>query len=180
MTFRKVLFWCHLSTGVVAGIVVLIMSVTGVLLMYEKQMTAWADRGYRVGRPSSGAARLPVEALLGKVREERSALPSTFTLRSDPGAPAAFGFGRESILYVNPYTGEILGEGAKGIRTFFRVVTDWHRWLGAPGENRSMARAVTGACNLGFLFLVMSGFYIWWPKQWTWSQLRNVTWFRRG
>jgi uncharacterized iron-regulated membrane protein len=73
-----------------------------------------------------------------------------------------------------------LGEGAKGIRTFFRVVTDWHRWLGAQGENRSMARAVTGACNLGFLFLVMSGFYIWLPKQWTWSQLRNVTWFRRG
>ena len=156
------------------------MSVTGVLLMYEKQMTAWADRGYRVAPPSSGAARLPVETLLGKVREERSALPSTFTLRSDPAAPAALGFGRESILYINPYTGEILGEGAKGIRTFFRVVTDWHRWLGAQGENRNMARAVTGACNLGFLFLVMSGFYIWWPKQWTWSQLRNVTWFRRG
>jgi len=177
MTFRKVLFWFHLSTGVVAGIVVLIMSVTGVLLMYEKQMTAWADRGYRVAPPSSGAARLSVETLLGKVREERSALPSTFTLRSDP---AALGFGRESILYTNPYTGEILGEGAQGIRTFFRVVTDWHRWLGAQGENRNIARAVTGACNLGFLFLVMSGFYIWWPKQWTWSQLRNVTWFRRG
>jgi uncharacterized iron-regulated membrane protein len=180
MTFRKVLFWCHLSTGVVAGIVVLIMSVTGVLLMYEKQMTAWADRGYRVAPPSSGAARLPVEVLLGKVREERSALPSTFTLRSDPAAPAALGFGRESILYIDPYTGEVLGEGAKGIRSFFRAVTDWHRWLGAQGENRSIARAVTGACNLGFLFLVMSGFYIWWPKQWTWSQLRNVTWFRRG
>ena len=102
MTFRKVLFWCHLSTGVVAGIVVLIMSVTGVLLMYEKQMTAWADRGYRVAIPSSGAVRLPVEALLGKVREERPTLPSTFTLRSDPASTAALGFGRESILYVNP------------------------------------------------------------------------------
>jgi len=180
MTFRKILFWLHLCTGVVAGIVVLIMSVTGVLLMYEKQMTAWADRSYRVTPPSSGATRLPVEALLGKVREQRSALPSTFTLRSDPAAPAALGFGRESIVYINPYTGETLGEGAKGIRTFFHVVTDWHRWLGAHGESRSIARAVTGACNLGFLFLVVSGFYIWWPKQWTWPQLRNVTWFRRG
>jgi len=177
MTLRKILFWFHLCTGLVAGTVVLIMSVTGVLLMYEKQMTAWADRGYRVAPPASGAARLPVEALLGRVREERSALPSTFTLRSDP---AALGFGRESIVYINPYTAEILGEGAKGIRTFFRVVTDWHRWLGAQGENRKMARAVTGACNLGFLFLVASGFYIWWPKQWTWPQLRNATWFRRG
>jgi len=180
MTFRKILFWFHLCAGVVAGIVVLIMSVTGALLMYEKQMTAWADRGYRVAPPSSGAQRLPVETLLGKVREQRSALPSTFTLRSDPSVPVALGFGRESIVYINPYTGEILGEGAKGIRRFFHVVTDWHRWLGAHGESRSVARAVTGACNLGFLFLVVSGFYMWWPKQWTWPQLRNVTWFRRG
>lgn len=180
MTFRKVLFWLHLMTGVVAGIVILIMSVTGVLLMYEKQMTAWADHGYRVAPPFSGVTRLSVETLLGKVREERTALPSTFTLRSDPYAPAALGFGRESIVYLNPYTGEILGEGAKGIGTFFHVVTDWHRWLGAHGESRSIARAVTGASNLAFLVLIVTGFYIWWPKQWTGPQLRNVTWFRRG
>ena len=43
MTFRKVLFWCHLATGVSAGVVILIMSVTGGLLAYEKQIIAWAD-----------------------------------------------------------------------------------------------------------------------------------------
>ena len=180
MTLRKTLFWFHLFSGVVAGTVVLIMSVTGALLTYEKQMNAWADRGYRVVPPASGLARLPVETMLGRVREQRSALPSTLTLSSDPSAPAMLSSGRESTLYINPYTGEMLGEGAKGIRTFFRVVTDWHRWLGAQAENRSIGRAVTGACNLGFLFLVVSGFYIWWPKQWTRPQLRNVTWFRRG
>ncbi len=179
MTLRKILFWLHLCTGVVAGSVVLIMSVSGVLLMYEKQITAWADRGYRVAPPSPGATRLPVEMLLSKGREERSALPATFSLRSDPAAPATLGFGRESTVYINAYTGKILGEGSKGVRIFFRVVTDWHRWLGTHGENRTFARAVTGACNLGFLFLVVSGFYIWWPKQWAWPQLRNVTFFRR-
>jgi uncharacterized iron-regulated membrane protein len=171
MSFRKILFWLHLCTGLVAGTVVLIMSVTGVLLMYEKQITAWADRGYRVTSPSSGVTRLPVETLLARVRENRSALPSTLTLRSDSAEPATLGFGRESIVYLNPYTGAILGEGSKEIRSFFHVVTDWHRWLGAHGENRAIARAITGACNLGFL---------WWPKQWAWRQVRNVTWFRHG
>jgi uncharacterized iron-regulated membrane protein len=179
MSFRKILFWLHLCTGVGAGVVVLIMSVTGVLLMYEKQLTAWADRGYRV-TPLPQGQRLPVETLLSKVRDQRSALPSTLTLRADAREPAALAFGREGVVYVNPYTGETLGEGSKGVRTFFRVVTDWHRWLGAHGESRAVARSITGACNLGFLFLVVSGFYIWWPKQWTWAQLRNVTWFRRG
>ena len=32
--FRTVLFWCHLSVGVLAGVMVLVMSVTGVLLTY--------------------------------------------------------------------------------------------------------------------------------------------------
>jgi uncharacterized iron-regulated membrane protein len=58
MTFRKILFWLHLCTVVAAGIVVLTMSVTGVLLMYEKQMTAWSDRKYRVTPTLSGSDAL--------------------------------------------------------------------------------------------------------------------------
>ena len=58
-------------------------------------------------------------------------------------------------------------------------VTDWHRWLAADGDNRPTGRAITGACNLAFLFIVVSGFYLWWPKQWTWTQFRSVLWFRR-
>ena len=102
------------------------------------------------------------------------------TLKSDPSMPAEIGFGREATLFVNPYTGAILGEGSQKTRAFFRSVTDWHRWLGAKGDNRNVARAITGACNLGFLFLVMSGFYLWWPRSWNLKSFRNVTWFRRG
>jgi uncharacterized iron-regulated membrane protein len=178
--FRKVIFWCHLAAGTFAGVVVLIMSVTGVLLAYERQLTAWADtRGLQVTRPETGAARLPVETLVAKSREGRTAAPTALTVRSDAHAPAAVAFGREGVVFVNPYTGEALGEGARGLRSFFRKVTDLHRWLGAQGEGRNVARAVTGACNLAFLFLVMSGFYLWFPRGWTRKQLRNITWFRR-
>ncbi|HXG66591.1 MAG TPA: PepSY-associated TM helix domain-containing protein [Blastocatellia bacterium] len=178
---RKVIFWCHLPVGVIAGLIILIMSVTGVLLTYERQIIAWADtRGYRAA-PPPGAQRLPVDTLLAKAREARpDATLSTLTLKADPAAPAAVGLGREGNIYINPYTGEVLGEGSKRVRDFFHVVTDWHRWLGAHGENRAVARAITGACNLGFLFLVVSGLYLWWPRKWTWSQVRNVIWFKRG
>ena len=43
--FRKAIFWIHLSCGVAAGLVVLMMSVTGVILTYERQILAWQDRG---------------------------------------------------------------------------------------------------------------------------------------
>ena len=169
--------------GVFAGLVVLVMSVTGVLLAYERQVTAWADtRGYSVAPTAQGASRLPVETLLARVREVRSGSPSTFTLRADSSAPVEVGFGREGVVFVNPYTGEVLGGGSRSVRAFFRVVTDWHRWLGASGEgsNRTVGRAVTGACNLAFLFLVVSGFYLWWPRSWTRKSVRSVTWFKRG
>jgi uncharacterized iron-regulated membrane protein len=178
---RKIIFWCHLPVGVTAGLVILIMCVTGVLLAYEKQITSWADtRGYRSAPPSAETRHLPVETLIAKAREARGANPSAVTLKSDPAAPAEIAFGRETTLFVNPYSGQVLGEGSQRVRSFFRGVTDWHRWLGAKGDNRNVARAITGACNLGFLFLVTSGFYLWWPRNWNLKAVRNVTWFRRG
>ena len=178
---RKIIFWCHLPVGVTAGVVILTMCVTGVLLSFEKQITTWTDtRGYRAAPPTPGTNHLPVETLIAKARDARGTAPTAVTIKSDPAAPAEIAFGREASLFVNPYSGAILGEGSQKVRTFFRTVTDWHRWLGAKGDNRNVARAITGACNLGFLFLVMSGFYLWWPRNWNRKALRNVTWFRRG
>lgn len=182
--FRKTIFWCHLLAGVFAGIIVLIMSVTGVLLTYERQITSWADtRNYTLAQFTSEAQRLPVEALIAKARDytgEQALQPASVTLKENPAIPAAFAFTGGRMLFVNPYTGEVLGEGSKGVRDLFHVVTDWHRWLGAHVENRPVARAITGACNLAFLFLVVSGFYLWWPRNWRWATIRSVVWFRRG
>ena len=177
---RKIIFWIHLPVGVIAGIVILIMCVTGVLLSFEKQIISWADtRNYR-SAPSAEARHLPVETLVAKARETRGGDPTAVTLKSEVEAPAEVAFGREATLFLNPYSGQVLGEGATGVRSFFRVMTDWHRWLGAKGDNRNVARAITGACNLGFLFLVASGFYLWWPRNWNLKAVKNQLWFRRG
>jgi uncharacterized iron-regulated membrane protein len=168
MKLRKIIFWLHLSAGLIAGSVVLVMSVTGVLLAFERQLTEWADRDLRVVPPEPGAVRLSISALIAGVRAiESEAMPSGLTLRSDPSAPAAINLGRERTVFVNPYTGAVLGEGPKRARDFFRSITNVHRWLGTPEENRAIGRAITGACNLAFLFLVISGFYLWWPRQGT-------------
>ncbi|HEV3050929.1 MAG TPA: PepSY-associated TM helix domain-containing protein, partial [Longimicrobium sp.] len=47
-------------------------------------------------------------------------------------------------------------------------------------ENRELGKKITGAANLLFLFLVVSGFYLWFPRNWTRRAFRNVVWFRRG
>lgn len=180
-SFRTFLFWCHLVAGVVVALIVLLMSVTGVLLTYERQMTAWADtRGLDGAPPTPEAERLDAEALVARVRAAEGAAPSAITWHAAPDAPAAAAFGRDRTVYVNAYTGAVLGGEAEGVRAFFREVMMWHRWLAAEGEGRDVGRAVTGACNLGFLFLILSGFYLWWPRRWTRQAFRRVAWFRRG
>jgi len=174
---RKVFLWLHLSAGVIAGLVIFIMSVTGVLLTYEKQMIAWFDQR---NLPAIGTApRLPVETLLEKARESRGKLPTAITMQSAPAAPAQLAYGRE-VLYLDPTTGSLLGAGNLQMRAFFRGVTDWHRWLAASEESRPAARAVTGYANLAFLFIVLSGAYLWLPRVWSKASVRAITLFRGG
>jgi uncharacterized iron-regulated membrane protein len=179
---RTVFFWLHLTAGLLAGVVVLIMSATGVLLAFEKQVTYYADtRNVRVAPPSPSAAPLPIDTLLARVRATGLvAEPGALALRRDPAAPIALTVGPGAPAYADPYTGRLLGRGDPGVRAFFRTVTDWHRWLAASGENRATGRAVTGAANLAFLFLVLSGAYLWIPRTWAWRAVRQVIWFRRG
>jgi uncharacterized iron-regulated membrane protein len=179
---RRIVFWCHLSAGVLAGLVILIMSVTGALLAFQPQIERFADRPIRTVQPPEGdSRRLGAQTLFAKVREVRSNFePISLTLRRDPSDAASFALGRESVLYVNPYSGEVLGEGSKSVRGFFRFVTDWHRWLGAQGESRVVTRAVTGACNTTFLVLALTGIFLWWPKTLSRQNLRSVMMFKPG
>lgn len=160
MTLRKAIFWAHLAAGVITGIVVFIMSFTGVLLAFERQLTEWADRDLRIAHPA--AARVPLELMLANARQLGA--PSGITVHADPAAPVAVNLGRTRTVFVDPYAGSVLGEGSKRVRDFFRVTTNLHRWLGA-NENREIARVFTGACNFVFLFLIVSGFILWWPRR---------------
>lgn len=154
------------------------MSVTGVLLAFEKQIVAFADRDLRAGAEAAGPA-LPVSRIVGAAMvASPDAKPSNVTIRSDRFAPVAVAFGRERTLFVNRYTGAVLGEGAHRVRGFFEANESLHRWLAMKGEARDRGKAINGAANLAFLFIVLSGLVIWIPRRR--SGLRNATLFRRG
>ncbi len=179
--FRRFLFWTHLAIGLAAGALVFIMAVTGVLLTYQKQMTVWADlRGLDGAPPAAGQPALPADALLARLTTSQQATPTAIVWREGTSTPVEVQFGREKRVFANAYTAEVLGTGSVGMRGFFRQVTDWHRWLAAKGDTRDLGRAATGAANLAFLLIVLSGMWLWWPRNLTWASVRSVMWFRRG
>jgi uncharacterized iron-regulated membrane protein len=175
MQLRPLIFWPHLAAGIVAGAIVLIMSATGVLLAYEKQMIAWADE--RTPIQAAGRERLSPETLLARVAEQTGAAPASLILASAE-RPVLAAAGSTTLL-VDPYSGAVLGESAPRLRKFFRSVTDWHRWLAMSGEGRATGKWLTGWANVLFLFLVLSGMYLWIPRVWSWRHVRPLIWFRR-
>lgn len=177
---RSVIFWIHLIAGVFVAAVVLIMSVTGVLLTYQKQMTLWADlRGVDL-TPPAGMTPLSADSLTAVVLAREGKEPSAIVWRSFENAPVEFQFGREGRQYVSPYTGAVLSTGSVAMREFFSKTTDWHRWLAREGDSFKTGRAITGWSNLAFLLLVVTGFYLWWPRSLRWNAFKQVLWFRRG
>ena len=180
-TFRTIVFWAHLAIGVFVAAVVVIMSATGVLLTYQKQMQYWADtRGLAGGPPTPAAPRLSADSLHARVQTATGTVPTALLIRRPADAPAEITLGRDRKVFVNAYTGVVLGDGSTAMRDFFRSVTSWHRTLAATGERRALGRSLTGAANLGFFFIVVSGLFLWWPRTWTRARLRNIAAFRRG
>ena len=177
-SLRKILFWLHLVAGVAAGLVILVMATSGVLLSFERQITEAVD-GYQVQMPRD-ARKLGAEEMFAAVQAAQpGASPTGVVISYDPTQAVAFQFGKEKTVFVNPYTGEILGEGAKGTRGFFQFVTGVHRWLAMKGDSQKAGQAITSAAAGIFFFLILSGLVLWIPKRWTRRSLKVVTFFQR-
>ena len=61
--------------------------------------------------------------------------PTSIRFLSDSAKPVRIYLGRESIA-VDSYTGKEFGDGAVRLRSFFRSMIAWHRWLGQDRDGR--------------------------------------------
>jgi len=168
VTIRKAIFWTHLTAGVVAALVVAMMSITGVLLTYERQMKDWADRStFEID--STAASRLSVDALIQNAQSQSPDLQiNSITITNRDDMPPYVSRGRGGRTYLDPVTAEALGLGSTSLHEFFGVITRWHRWFDMSGDARSTGKSLTGVSNLLFLFLILSGSYLWLPPLYRW------------
>jgi uncharacterized iron-regulated membrane protein len=80
MNLRKLIFWCHLTTGCIAGVVILVMCVTGSLLASQRSVTHWAERNFRAA-PAQDSQHLPgfsltFRRLRATITRERAFVPA--------------------------------------------------------------------------------------------------------
>jgi uncharacterized iron-regulated membrane protein len=96
---HKIIFWTHL----LAGLVIFITSFTGVILMYEPQVTEYSEWNQRwMTPPGSEAKRLALDDLVAKVLAGNpEGRPAAITVKSDPAASVIVNLGRENTIFVN-------------------------------------------------------------------------------
>jgi uncharacterized iron-regulated membrane protein len=169
---RKLFFWIHLAIGLTAGALILLMSVTGAMLGFERQMIAWIDGHPRVA--VSGAA-IPLDSALASAGIARDSVAS-IAVRRDASQPLLVRLRAPgaAAVRIDPYRGAIVMPSGSGrSQAFFSALRRWHRWIGAEAADvRAQMKVVNGTANLIFLVLVLSGIYLWWPRRWTRARLR--------
>lgn len=140
MTFRRVVFWAHLVAGVSAGVVILMLSVTGVLLTYERQMIGWLQAG-SVDAAAADTAPMDADALARVAQGIGKGAATTLVVSHDPTAPAVVQLGRSNTTLIDPHTGAVLQDSSESAAAFFDLVTRVHRWFALDGAARETGAA---------------------------------------
>ena len=183
---RAVVFRLHLTVAIAAGLVILMMAATGVILASKELVTGLAERRHRVTVPQAGEGeRIAPEALVAAAEAWGAGAAAPFAAtsieyRAVPDAAVRVHAGRDRRVFVDPYTGEVLGGGLARLEGFFEGVNAWHRWVSFPDSAIRRGRAVTAVANLALLFLLLTGPILWVPRRVTRRAVAEGLIFRRG
>lgn len=173
--FRKIIFWAHLCIGVAAGTIIALLCFTGAVLAFEDEFIAAAEKSSVTLDVAANAERKEIDELVHLAQQAEPDV--TFTqvvISSEPTAAWRLNIGRRDFRYLNPYTGELWQSEAQGLRDFFFFNFELHRWLVLQNASRATGRMITNVANVGFLFLCVSGLYLWFPRVWRWKAFRAV------
>lgn len=175
---RRLIFWLHLGCGLVAGVVIAIMSVTGIAIAFEHEITDWFDRDVaRVSVPTGASRQTLAQLDTALAAQHPDFKPTLLLVPRDPAGAYTYRMGRERLLYVDPYTGTAAAPRSGTAHDILHELMEWHRWLGQADGLTSTGRLVTGVSNVVFLGLCLTGLYLWFPRRWSRRAFRPLLWF---
>ncbi|HXF43051.1 MAG TPA: PepSY-associated TM helix domain-containing protein [Pyrinomonadaceae bacterium] len=177
-TFRRIIFWTHFAIGLTLGLIIVVLCVSGALLAFERQLIELADGDLKTSKNTdSSNKKFTVSELVSKLNE-KEIKPSSLTITNNAQSRIQVTAGQGAVFYLDQSSGEIF-EAGKNIRQAMQTLRELHRYLSLSGESRAVGKAATGAANLVFIFIIITGLYLWLPRVWSKKHLRPIIWFRK-
>lgn len=170
-TLKNIIYQIHLWLGLLAGITIFLICLSGTVLTFEKEIHSFFNPK-ETSQIDPKASRLPLTQLMESLKDQGQVqritdqgdeLPVIVNVKTSADDRR----GKNFILH--PVTGEILNDphAKPGVMFFFFKL---HRWLLAGPE--TWGATTVGISTIVFGLLLLSGLYLWWPK--SRAQLKNV------
>ncbi|MDR1493114.1 MAG: PepSY domain-containing protein [Planctomycetaceae bacterium] len=178
--FRRIAYELHLWLGIVSGLILFVVCLSGTLLTFKTEMILFLEQD-RYYVKESAAIPKSLEELVSLIEAAeqgkvvRVTIPPVndqawiFNVKKENANSAKLPAGMPALhamlgtaYLVNPYTGESLGPQRSKIYIFFMALTFLHRFLLLDIRT---GQIIVGSATLIFLVLVVSGLCLWFPMK---------------
>ena len=163
MDFRKKVRFLHKWLGLISGLIVFIISITGCIFCFHDEIKDITRKEWRFVTQENKPFLLP------SVLQEKA---SKIIPNSKSGMVAYHGKNRSAVVYThnkegnfyvyfNPYNGKYL-QTENPAEDFFIIVEYIHLYLLLPDY---IGKHIIGGATILFIILLISGIIQWWPKK---------------
>lgn len=158
--FKKINAWLHLWLGLVSGIVVFILGITGSILVFEQKIKSLISPWLHAEKVA-GQEMLAPSHLYNAVAKAIPGADIHSVWYHGEGRTAHFSLHSDSVVHVNPYTAEVAAITSDD--DFFHFIDEGHTRLWLP---EAIGHQIAGWGTFIFFLLLITGIILWWPKKW--------------
>ncbi|MFK7030638.1 PepSY-associated TM helix domain-containing protein [Flavobacterium oreochromis] len=165
----------HLWLGLISGIIVFIVATTGALYTFKEEIQTWNQQHPKVKTQNS---LLLTPSILRNIATKKFPNKEIHAIKYNGTNKAAeIIFYKDSpsyhiVLYLNPYNGKIIK--ISDLNTgFFHFIFEGHMYLWLP---HSIGQIIVATATLLFMFLVITGIILWYPKRN--KEIKKRIWFQ--
>lgn len=172
--FYRIAAWLHLWLGLVTGLVMIIVCLTGCIWIFNDEITGLMEPETKITRQDKPViAPSKLRAIADSVVPGKKVNYASY--RQGRAVYLVLGEGRRgnTTLRVNPFTGEVVSvkKSKKGEVDFFRFILNGHRFLWMEPK---VGRVIVNYSTLIFVLLLITGLVLWWPKKWNKSTRKQA------
>lgn len=183
ISFRKICHWLHLWLGLVSGIIVFIVAITGCIYMFQQEIR-------NVYLPNQ-TIEISAESFLSPLQLKEKATQYVYKTpadsvnsiygvtynKADKAASVAYNHYKNgyTILLLDPYTGKYITEQSYN-NDFFYFILSGHRNLWLP---YNIGHQIVGWAVIVFALVTITGLVLWMPKKWKAKAVKSGLVIRR-
>ncbi|TDN83486.1 putative iron-regulated membrane protein [Salegentibacter sp. 24] len=158
--FLKIVKKVHLYLGLSCGILASISGLTGSMYVWQPEITAALNPSLLQVETINNTSEETLLRTSRSLYEKHKDTVSKIFLPYREQQTISIAYTNGETLYYHPDNGMLLGQKSTSI-SFFEELLKIHRSLGIPEFGKFI---VGGSAVLFFLFLLTSGFLLWWKK----------------